>query len=409
MLKGASETHRQLIGITEDVSHFSTENVSSLLQVKAMGDEIVSGMETLYRASEISLSNVSQMSQTSKVMARSARDTLSLVESISSSVEEVIASVKEVERNAKNSSELAENVRAEAAKQGVEGVALAIDGMGKINDVVTRTVQQVTTLHDSSKDIQKILNVIREITEQTNLLSLNASILAEKAGEQGKGFSVVAEEMRSLSNRTASYTKEISRIVKSIQSGIEDTVEMIGLSTKMVARQSENVYKVGETMSGILDAAYNSAAMANGIERATVEQVKALQMVSVAMLDVNAMALNTKRAMDEQVMASAHMHDQVADVKDIAESTKKGVNEQDGGVKMIARNMEFANDKMAHVRNFILNQQKVNEEISSSVGEIHSVGSVNLKDIEVLAETLESLQREVSQIGAEMDSFRSRS
>ena len=107
--------------------------------------------------------------------------------------------------------------------------------MGRISNVVSITVDHVKRLHDSSLDIQRILSVIREITEQTNLLSLNASILAEKAGEHGKGFSVVAEEMRSLSGRTASYTREISGIVKSILGGIEDTVEMINASAKMVA------------------------------------------------------------------------------------------------------------------------------------------------------------------------------
>ncbi len=275
ILKGATETHRQLISITEDVAALSSENVSSLLEVKAMGDEIVTGMETLFRATEISLSNVAQMTQTSKTMAAGSGEALERVESISASVEEVTASVKEVERNARSSAELAEAVRSSAAKEGVEVVAVAIEGMGRISNVVSITVDQVKRLHDSSLDIQRILSVIREITEQTNLLSLNASILAEKAGEHGKGFSVVAEEMRSLSGRTASYTREISGIVKSILGGIEDTVEMINASAKMVGAESDKVYNVGETVSGILEAAHNSASMAQSIEHATVEQARA--------------------------------------------------------------------------------------------------------------------------------------
>ena len=365
-------------------------------------------METLFRTSEISLSNVAEMTQTSRAMAVNAGDALELVESISAAVEEVTASVKEVERNARSSAELAEAVRASAAKEGVEGVAIAIEGMSKINKIVSNAVEQVRTLHDSSRDIQRILSVIREITEQTNLLSLNASILAEKAGEHGKGFSVVSEEMRSLSGRTASYTREISGIIKSIQTGIEDTVEMINYSTEMVSSESEKVYSVGETMSGILEAAHNSATMAQGIEHATVEQVRALQHVANSMIDVNTMAMRMKRAMDEQMQATSQVFDQAGDVKDIAESTKKGVQEQDGGVRDIARNMEFANERMSLVKNAILGQQMINEEIGVSLGDLHSTGVGSLKDIEMLTETLENLQRDIAQIRAEMGSFRGR-
>lgn len=408
LVKGATETQRQLIGIMEDMTQFSTENVSSLLEIKAMGDEMVSGMDALVRASEVSFSNVAQMSQTAKMMASNAKETLSSVEDISSSVEEVTASIRDVEKNARNSTKLAETVRSEAAKQGVEGVALAIDGMAKISDIVSRTVDQVQKLHESSKDIQRILSVIREITEQTNLLSLNASILAEKAGDHGKGFSVVAEEMRSLSSRTATYTKEISGIIKSIQGGIEDTVDMIRHSMNMVQKQSDNVYAVGETMSEILESAYNSSIMAQTIERATVEQVKSLHLVANSMVDVNSMALQMKKAMDEQLIATGHMLGHVGDVRDIAGTTMKGVNEQDFGIKSITKNMELASEKIDHVKNFILNQQKINGEIISSIGDIHSIGGRNLKDIEMLSGALENLQRDINQISTDMSVFTNR-
>jgi methyl-accepting chemotaxis protein len=405
-LHKAGESQREIAGITDELSGFSAENVAALLEVKAMADGIVKSMGTLFKATESSYSTVAQMAQTSKVMARNSHEILTSVERTSSSVTEVIASVKEVERNAKKSSALAESVREEAAKRGVVTVAEAVEGMKRIAVKVQYSMDVVRQLHKRSMDVERILSVVREVTEQTNLLSLNASILAEKAGEYGKGFSVVADEMRALSDRTASYTKEIGGIVKTIQKEIEEVVTSIEQGVLMVKEGSDRVYNVGETMSDILEEAHNSALMTRTIERATEEQVKALAHFERAMVDISSMASGMSATMEDQITGSSHMLDRVAEVREVAEVTKKGTDEQAAATSSISRNFESANEKLSVIRSSVSGQQRANDGILSAVEDIRQTGLRNVEKMEAVSGSLDVLLREIATLKKEMEIFR---
>ncbi|NIM45732.1 MAG: hypothetical protein GTO54_08960, partial [Nitrososphaeria archaeon] len=254
-LKQASEAFRDITESTDKLSEFSSDNVSFLLEVKSTSDEIVSNTNKMFRAVEDSYSVVAEMSQTSKVVTSSSQDVLSSVDETLASIEEIRASIKEVERNAKESSALAARVREMAAAEGTLVVADAIEGMENISSTVNNAVKMVESLGTRSADIQKMLQVIREVTEQTNLLSLNAAILAEQAGEFGKGFAVVADEMRALSDRTAASTKEIAGVTNTIQEEIAGVMFSIKEGMEMVNAGEALVYKVGESMGAILEAA----------------------------------------------------------------------------------------------------------------------------------------------------------
>ncbi len=407
-LRKASESQEDISKHTDRVSTFSEENVAALLEVKATADEIVSSMETLFNAAESSYSVVSQLAQTSKVMNDNAGEILESVENTSASVEEILASVREVERNAKESSTLAENVRGLAAHKGVNVVAEAVSGMERITERVRVAVDIVNMLENKSMDIQTILSVIRDVTERTHLLSLNASILAEQAGEYGKGFAVVAEEMRALSSRTATYTKDISGIVNTIQAEISQAVQTIEESMDMVQRGGETVYRVGETMSDILESAHKSALMAKMIERATEDQSSALHHIEISVVDINRMALNMTNTMQEQQNASMYMLERVGEVREIAESTQKSTREQAEGTRAISRNFEHTNEQIAGIQEAGFSQQRVNYGILSAVEDIRNSGSRALEDIEGVASLLAKLRKEMDLLKKEMGSLRTR-
>jgi methyl-accepting chemotaxis protein len=125
-------------------------------------------------------------------------------------------------------------------------VVNAIEGMENISEEVKKSAEIIQRLGIRSVDIEKILSVIKDVTEQTNLLSLNAAILAAQAGEYGKSFSVVADEIRGLSERTSSSTREIGGIVKTIQQDIKDAVFTIDSAKEKV----EEVIPCYECQSG---------------------------------------------------------------------------------------------------------------------------------------------------------------
>jgi len=362
-VQGALEAYSRIASSTDALAEFSTENVTSLLEVKATAEEIASGTNRLMEAVEGSYSAVSELAQTAKQVMHNTQEVLSSVEQTSASVQELNASVKEVERGARESAKLADQVRTMAAEEGVLAISDAIDSMEKITDKVKESVQVVSRLGARSKDIEKMLSVIKEVTEQTTLLSLNAAILAAQAGEYGKSFSVVADEMGALSERTASSTKEIAAIVKTIQEEIAQVVSSIEEAMLMVEDGGEHVLRAGKSSAKVVEAAQQSSRMAHTIQRATEEQVKGLGQIQQAMEHVKKMVFQISHSTEEQFQGTDFLLERTGELKEVAEATKRGTQEQASGTRHISQNMELANQRLEEIRRELLEYQIKNEEL----------------------------------------------
>jgi twitching motility protein PilJ len=166
-----------------------------------------------------------------------------------------------------------------AAEAGLMAVQDAIGGMNAIRDQIQETSKRIKRLGESSQEIGEITELISDITEQTNVLALNAAIQAASAGEAGRGFSVVAEEVQRLAERSADATRQISNLVRAIQSDTQDAVAAMERSTKGVvegARLSDNAgtaltqidqvsRRLAELIEQISSAASREATLANGV------------------------------------------------------------------------------------------------------------------------------------------------
>jgi methyl-accepting chemotaxis protein len=405
-LKKAAESQNRIGAGTDELSDFSAENVTSLLQVKATADEIAASTGRLFQAVEDSHSALAQLSQSAKAIAESTQDGLSSVEETAASVEEMNASVKEIERSARESTALAERVKQVAAEEGVLVVADAIDGMEKIAGKVQSSVEMVSKLGARSKDIEKMLSVIKDVTEQTNLLSLNAAILAAQAGEYGKGFSVVADEIRALSERTASSTRDIAAIVKTIQSEMAEVVSSIGEAMRFVEKGREDIYRAGASTGQIVEAAQSSAHMTLAIQRASEEQVRGLAQISLAVEHIRQIMHRMAGSTEEQVKGTSYMLEKMGEVREIAESTRKGTIEQAAGTKHITDNLELANERINDIREFVHEQEKLGAGAIGSAEKIRAIGVATSRDVEDLSLSLGTLQAEIDALTKEMERFR---
>ncbi|MCX5717327.1 MAG: HAMP domain-containing methyl-accepting chemotaxis protein [Nitrospirae bacterium] len=405
-IKHANESHKQ---ITEDVGKlidFSNENVTSLLEMKATADEIAFSTGRLFKATEDAYSVVAEMSQTAKVIAENAEEASFAVEDTSASVEEINASVKEVEVNAKESARLAADTRAILGGQCIDAVSDAINSMDTLISEVKQSSDTLSQLSGRSADIEKILKVIKDVTEQTNLLSLNAAILAAQAGEYGKSFSVVADEMRGLSDRTAASTKEISKITKTIQSEIADAVKAIDSSMKKADESNALVFKSGEDMAKALETAQKSATMAEAIERATEEQAKGLKQIAVAVENIRKMMEHTAKATHEQQAGTAHLLESVSDVKDAANIVKRGAEEEAAGIKAVSTNLELADERIKQIGEATSGYQKVNENTAAAMEHMRAIGMTTVKDVEEVSISLTTLFNEIELLKKEMSAFK---
>jgi len=200
----------------------------------------------------------------------------------SSAVEELTVSMKQVSNNAEASAEAARRAL-DAAEQGNRAVRDTLEGMQRIRASVQATAKKIKSLGDRSLEISEIINVINDITEQTNLLALNAAIEAARAGEAGRGFAVVADEVRKLAEHSRSATKDIAALIKAIQAETNEAVVVMEDGTKEVEGGATLADQAGRALDAISSVVRQSAELVQEISLASKQQVRGTEGVAHAM------------------------------------------------------------------------------------------------------------------------------
>ncbi|MFN8637150.1 MAG: globin-coupled sensor protein [Chloroflexota bacterium] len=190
------------------------------------------------------------------------------------------------------------SLRAQAsARHGVEAVRDTVSGMAEIRDVVDRASTAIGELGHLSEKIGAVVETIDDIAEQTNLLALNAAIEAARAGEHGKGFAVVADEVRKLAERSQRETKAIGELIRDVQRGTRSAVEAMGRGAEKVQLGSARADQAGAALADILEAVEAAAEQAGGISVATGGLVDDVRGVATAMHEIDALVDGSKGAL----------------------------------------------------------------------------------------------------------------
>ncbi len=193
--------------------------------------------------------------------------------------------INDVSSSATQSAEVAKASLA-AAEKGQQAVQDAISGMNDIRDQIQETAKRLKRLGESSQEIGEIVELISDITEQTNVLALNAAIQAASAGEAGRGFTVVAEEVQRLAERSGEATKQIGAIVKTIQTDTQDAVSAMEKSTQGVVEGAKLSDNAGQALAEIGEVSRKLAQLIESISKTTQTQAKAAGAVAVSMSNI---------------------------------------------------------------------------------------------------------------------------
>lgn len=234
---------------------------------------------------------------------------------VSTSVEEMTSTILETSKNAHIMAETADQSK-KSALQGGDVVTQTINGMKNIALKVNKSAEVVQALGKSSEEIGEIIAVIDDIADQTNLLALNAAIEAARAGEQGRGFAVVADEVRKLAERTTKATKEIADMIKKIQSDTIDAVKAMEEGQEEVTIGINLADKAGKALKEIVDISIEVTERVVQIATANEEQSSVSEQISHNIETINSLSQQTASGMQ---LISQH----VEDFKDLTAHLKK--------------------------------------------------------------------------------------
>jgi methyl-accepting chemotaxis protein len=240
------------------------------------------------------------------------------IKSTLSSVEQMTTSIEAVATNANQASVIANDAYA-TVQEGSEAMVQTVDSILNLRTTVGETAKKMKRLGESSQKISQVVALIEEIALKTNLLAINASVEASRAGEQGQGFTVVAEQVGALAEQSAAATREIAQIVSAIQAETQDVAEVMEMGTTQVVDSTRLVEKTKQRLTQVLEKSQEINTLMGSISLATVSQVQTASTVAQLMQQVSATSqersLSSKEvavAMQETSQVAKELEEKVA-------------------------------------------------------------------------------------------------
>lgn len=298
MSKGdfAFSISQNAIGRGDELGIIARAMDALLTNLKNIFNEIISTVHSL-------TSSATQLSSIAEEMSRAAESSSSRANSVATASEEMSQTVVDI---AKNTASIADSAKkaVDTAQQGNSIVERSVGEVREIDETVNESARFVKSLGERSAHIGEIVSVINDIADQTNLLALNAAIEAARAGEQGRGFAVVADEVRKLAERTAQATSEIEDMIKAIQNEVSKAVEIMDSATGKVQSGVELTTQAGDALKAIVKSSDELQVMVQQIASATEEMSATSEEISKEIVDIANASRDTTASSHETAQAA---------------------------------------------------------------------------------------------------------
>jgi methyl-accepting chemotaxis protein len=388
----------------DNLSRTADDSVSSIHQMGSSVDEVARNTGALHQAVETSTSAVHEMGASIRQVAEGAQNVQQNAEETASSILEMDRSVQEVGEHVKQASTLTVQV-SEGAREGSQAVAATIEDIKAIRELTFDSRTVLERLVSRIREIAEILNVIGDINDETNLLSLNAAIIAAQAGEQGKAFLVVANHVKTLAQRTASSTKEIERLIAAVQTESDNAVTAMSAGTDAIEKGVSRSRLAGEALERIRGSAEESSSRVSEIARATEEQTRNSKLVARAAQETSSQVQQISIAISEQSRASEQMLKSSEDALQMCRHVHRSTEEQRETGRFITERIGSITDMIRQIQESTAAHARSSESVAVTVQRLLENAQKSSHQIPEVNAMVRDLQSNAEQIISELARF----
>ena len=389
---------------SRDLNLLVEESSSSILEMGTASEQlndtagVLSGkIDEVSSSIEQMIGSVKEVSSHTGTLTDAAVDT-------SSSMEEMASAMRQVDANAEETARLSRRV-VESAEDGQSRVRETIEGMDSIREATATAERVIRGLGVRTKEIGSILDVIDDVADETGLLALNAAIIAAQAGEHGRAFSVVADEIKDLADRVLSSTKEIAAVIHAAQSESENAVGAIEEGARSVAVGMQRSQQAGHSLEEITGAARESGMRIHEIVRSVQEQTRAAGYVVTLMEKVSDGVEAIRRASEKQERGNEVVFRSSAAMRDVARQVRGTTEEQTRSSARIRESIEGVRGAVEAIHAALEAQSESCREVSSSLEQVSEGTRVTEQTSERMKQAVADLQGQAEHLRAGIARF----
>ena len=388
---------------------------------------------TVARDARTGADSAARLGELSNLVAKSVQDAQATVDEVAASITELAQSVGEVARrtaqmaqstpttsaamahleraiehvrmNAQAAAQDAARVASDAAR-GSTALRETLAGIERIYETSARVTEVTLALESQIAEVGSILSVINDLADRTNLLALNASIIAAQAGEHGRGFAVVASEIKDLARRTTQSVDEIGRLIESVQAGARGAREAVEQGSLAVDQGASQVREATALLSEILERVHASTRATQAIAAAANEQSRLSASVTSAVKDVGEAVRQIAVAVDEQANGARHIRDLTERLRQMIGQVGGATLEQREAAALLAELTGKVTEMVEGLSRLQENQSESGERIRAAMAAIRQVADEHRTTVDELGRAVEELGKHAGLLNAEIERFR---
>ena len=412
--QGVVETARAMGSLTTQVSEISAsaqelnllveDASSSIMEMGASGEQLAETATSLFGKVDEASSAIQEGAASMREVSSNAAALAEVAENTSASSVEMAKNMSEVATSAEDSAERSRQV-VQTAERGQETVRHTVESMELIRRATDSAQQVIRGLGERATEIGSIVDVIGDVADETNLLALNAAIIAAQAGEDGRAFSVVAEEIKELADRVLSSTKEIGDLIRSVQAETGNAVQAMADGAGSVAEGVRLSNQAGESLEEITEASRQSGERIEEILHAVREQARASSYVVEQMESVKGGVGAIQRATAEQDRGNESIVYSTEAMREIAQQLQATTSEQARGSHRIRESIEGVRAAIEAINAALQGQGQSSRQVGSFLDELASKGESNEESARRMQEVTQTLLEQAEALRGNVERF----